>query len=175
MRKLLSAVDASSRVLAAIAGSCALLMMFCQVFSVVARYVFSYGIISVQEAVIYGHSTLFLFGSAYLLQINAHVRVDIFYGMMSPALRKRVNMSAMLLFVLPVCSVIAWTSWTYVSRAWGTLEGSPQSGGIPAIFLLKTGILVFSISIILQALAISIRLFNGEADELWIDHAEDAG
>lgn len=167
MNKLLTAIDTLSRTLATLAGGCALVMMFCQVFSVVARYVFSYGIISVQEAVIYGHSTLFLFGSAYLLQKNAHVRVDIFYGMLSPERRRLVDLIAMLFFVLPVCSVIAWMSWTYVARSWGTYEGSPQSGGIPAIFLLKTGILIFSISIALQAFAISCRLFKRDSDEDW--------
>lgn len=144
-------------------------MMFCQLFSVVARYVFSYGIISVQEAVIYGHATLFLLGSAFLLQKNEHVRVDIFYGMLSPGKRKIVDLTSMLLFVLPVCSVIAWTSWTYVTRSWGTFEGSPQSGGIPAIFILKTGILVFAISVALQAMAISARLIKNETDTPWQD------
>lgn len=167
MHKFTSTVDICNRTLAKVASVCAIVMMFCQVFSVVARYVFSYGIISVQEAVIYGHATLFLLGAAFLLQMNEHVRVDIFYGMMRAKHRRIVDIVAMLAFVLPVCGVIAWSAWTYVARSWGTLEGSPQSGGIPALFLLKSGILIFAISIALQAISIVAKLIDGNVDTAW--------
>lgn len=168
MEKLINFVELFNRKLAKLAGWAALIMMFCQVFSVVARYVFSYGISSVQEAVIYGHAILFLFGAAFLLQINQHVRVDIFYAMFNQRQKRIVDLIAMLGFVVPVSSVIAITAWVYVTRSWGVFEGSPQAGGIPAIFLLKTCILIFAVSVGLQALVTTTKLFVRDENTPWI-------
>ena len=75
---MLRSIHTTSRLLGLGAAWCAIAMMLFQAFSVVARYVFSYGIISVQEAVVYGHALIFMCGSAFLLQLNRHVRVDKF-------------------------------------------------------------------------------------------------
>lgn len=168
MEKIINFVELFNKRLAKFAGWTALIMVFCQVFSVVARYVFSYGISSVQEAVIYGHATLFLFGAAFLLQINQHVRVDIFYGMFNPKQKRIVDLIAMLGFIIPVSSVISITAWVYVTRSWGVFEGSPQAGGLPAIFLLKTCILIFAISVGLQALVTTAKLLMRDENSPWI-------
>ena len=167
MSGFLRGVDASSELLGRLAAWCALAMMFFQVSSVLLRYVFSYGLITFQEAVIYCHATLFLFGAAWVLKLNQHVRVDVFYDMMRPGVRRLVDAVALALFVLPVVALIGWASWDYVLRAWSTLEGSRQAGGIPAIFLLKTAILVFAVSVGLQAVALLARLIVGARAEGW--------
>lgn len=161
------AVDRFNRALGTVAGWCALLMMLAQVFSVVARYVFGFGIIAVQESVIYGHAVMFLFGAGFVLRENGHVRVDIFYAAMSNHARQAVDLVGLLCFVLPVVFVIFWLGLPYVARAWSTLEGSRQSGGLPLIFLLKTALLVFALSIALQAAAILVRLVTGQLEDSW--------
>lgn len=161
------AVDHLNRALGTIAGWCALLMMLAQVFSVVARYAFGYGIISVQESVVYGHAIMFLFGAGYVLRENGHVRVDIFYAAMTDRARRIVDLVGLLCFVLPVVIVIFWLGLPYVARAWSTLEGSRQSGGLPLVYLLKTALLVFAVSIALQALAILVRMVTGQLEGSW--------
>jgi TRAP-type mannitol/chloroaromatic compound transport system permease small subunit len=173
MDKIFSAIETINRTLGQAAAWCALVMLLAQAFSVVARYIFSYGIISVQEAAIYGHALIFLAGSALVLQANEHVRVDIFYGKMSPGLRRWVDLIALLLFVVPVAVTIFWVSLPYVLRAWSTLEGSRQAGGIPAIFLLKTAILVFAVSVGLQAIATALRLLRRQAVPGWTSDPAD--
>ena len=153
--------------LARAAAYCALLMMMAQVFSVIARYVFSYGLISIQESVIYGHSVMFLLGAAFVLRMNEHVRVDIFYDMFSPRVRHAVDLIGLVFFVVPVSVLILWVATPYVLRSWETLEGSRQAGGIPAIFLLKTAILIFAVSVMGQALALAAKLIGGHDDEAW--------
>lgn len=164
-------VDRFNRALGTVAGWCALMMMLAQVFSVVARYAFGYGIISVQESVIYGHAIMFLFGAGYVLRENGHVRVDIFYAAMSDRTRRIVDLLGLVFFVLPVVLTIFWLALPYVGRAWSTLEGSRQSGGLPFVYLLKTAILVFSVSVGLQAIAILIRLLTGRTEQAWKDPA----
>jgi TRAP-type mannitol/chloroaromatic compound transport system permease small subunit len=167
MDKALTAIDQANRWLGRVAAWCALVMMLAQAFSVVARYVFSYGVISVQEAAVYGHALIFLAGSALVLQTNEHVRVDIFYGRLSVRFRRWLDLAALLLFVVPVAVTIFWVSLPYVTRAWSVFEGSRQAGGIPAIFLLKTAILVFAVSVGLQALATALRLLRRQPPAGW--------
>lgn len=174
MLLFIEGIEKANRGLGRFVSWCALGMMLCQVFAVVARYVFSYGIISVQEAVVYGHALLFLLGSACLLQFNQHVRVDIFYQWFSPKSRRVIDLLSMLLFILPVVAVIAWVGFPYVVRSWETLEGSRQAGGLPAIFLLKTAILVFAGTLFLQALATTLRLVFHLSEPHWHNDETEA-
>lgn len=159
---MIGAIERLNRALGRVAAYCALAMMLAQIFSVVARYVFSFGIISVQELVIYGHALIFLLGAAFVLQENGHVRVDVFYGMLSARSRRIIDLIGLLLFVLPVAVLVLWYSWPYVMRSWSTFEGSRQAGGLPAIFLLKSAILLFALSLALQAIVTALRLIRGE-------------
>ncbi|KAJ56310.1 hypothetical protein ACMU_05020 [Actibacterium mucosum KCTC 23349] len=155
-------IEQVNRVLGRIAAYCALVMMLAQVFSVVARYVFSYGIISVQETVVYGHALIFLLGSAFVLQENAHVRVDVFYGAVKARTRRMIDIVGLAFFALPVALLILWYAYPYVARSWSTLEGSRQAGGLPAVYLLKSAILIFAASIALQVIATLARIFGGK-------------
>ncbi|MEO0959309.1 MAG: TRAP transporter small permease subunit [Pseudomonadota bacterium] len=167
MRGVIAGIEALNRGLARGVAWAALAMMLAQAFSVIARYVFSDGLIAVQEAVVYGHALLFLVGAAFVLQLNEHVRVDVFYAAYGRRTRRIVDLLALLVFTLPVVAVVLWVSVPYVVRAWATLEGSRQAGGIPAIFLLKTAILVFAVSVGLQALATALRLIRCERVAHW--------
>ncbi|MEM1344171.1 MAG: TRAP transporter small permease subunit [Pseudomonadota bacterium] len=167
MERVIGAVEALNRGLGRGVAWAALAMMLAQAFSVVARYVFSDGVIAVQEAVVYGHALLFLGGSAYVLQLNQHVRVDVFYAAYRPGLKRLVDLVALVVFVVPVVVVILWVSLPYIARAWESLEGSRQAGGIPGVFLLKTAIAVFAVSVALQALATALRLIRGQPAPGW--------
>lgn len=160
---VIETIERVNRWLGRAAAYCALAMMLAQIFSVVARYVFSYGIISVQETVVYGHALIFLLGAAFVLQENGHVRVDVFYGMLGERARRIIDLVGLVFFVLPVALVILWYSWPYVRLSWSTFEGSRQAGGLPAVFLLKSAILLFGASVGLQALATTLRLLRGES------------
>lgn len=169
MDRTIELVEAVNRRLGRGVAWAALAMMLAQAFSVVARYVFSDGVIAVQEAVVYGHALLFLGGAAYVLQLNEHVRVDVFYAGYGTRLRRIVDIVALLVFVLPVVLVILWVSVPYIVRAWESLEGSRQAGGIPGVFLLKTAIGVFAVSVGLQAAATTLRLVRGRSAPGWDD------
>jgi TRAP-type mannitol/chloroaromatic compound transport system permease small subunit len=164
---MIAAIETTNRALARIAAYCALLMMLAQVFSVIARYVFSYGLISVQESVIYGHAIMFLLGAAFVLRMNEHVRVDIFYDRFGLRARHMIDLVGLVLFVIPVAGLIIWVATPYVLRSWASLEGSRQAGGIPAIFLLKTAILVFGVSVFAQALATIAKIVLNQKDDPW--------
>ena len=129
-----------------------LLMVIVTFIVVVLRYVFDIGWIALQESVTYMHAMVFLVGASWTLQQEAHVRVDIFYSRFSPRTKAWVDLGGSLLMLLPVMVFVAWISWAYVIDSWGVFEGSREAGGLPAVFLLKSLILVMAAMLILQAL-----------------------
>lgn len=124
---------------------------------VLLRYAFDLGWIAMQESVTYMHAALFMLGAAYTLQRNGHVRVDIFYQKLSQRGRAWVDLLGTLLLLVPVCVFIAWVGWDYVLESWDVMEGSREAGGIPAVYLLKTLIIVMPVLMLLQGLAWILR------------------
>jgi TRAP-type mannitol/chloroaromatic compound transport system permease small subunit len=124
---------------------------------VVLRYGFSKGAIAAQESVLYMHATAFLLGSAFTLMTDQHVRVDIFYRQFSPRGKAWVNAVGHIVFTLPVCALIGWGSVDYVADAWRIREGSPEPGGLHAVYLLKTLIPAMAVLLVLQAISETLK------------------
>ena len=130
------------------------LFMVLIMFSIVVmRYLFNEGSIAVQESVMYMHAVVFMLGAAFTLKRDGHVRVDIFYGKMSDKGKASVNFFGNLLFLLPVCIFIFWSSWEYVTESWRIQESSREAGGLAWVYFLKTCILIMPVLLIMQALA----------------------
>jgi TRAP-type mannitol/chloroaromatic compound transport system permease small subunit len=134
-----------------------LLMVIVTFVVVVLRYVFDTGWIALQESITYMHAMVFLIGASWAVQQEAHVRVDIFYSRFSRRTRAWVDMLGSLLLLLPVMIFVGWISWEYVIDSWDVLEGSREAGGLPAVFLLKSLILVLAGLLILQAVVQVVR------------------
>ncbi|ADZ69256.1 TRAP transporter small permease subunit [Polymorphum gilvum] len=132
-------------------------IVFVQFAVVLLRYVFGVGSIWAQESILYMHGFLFMLTAGYSLAVNAHVRVDVFYREAAPAARAAVDLVGAVLFLLPMCVVIWVQSWPFVAMAWSILEGSRETSGIPAIFVLKTAILAYAGLLALQGLALILR------------------
>ncbi len=135
----------------------ALLMVIVQFIVVIMRYVFGIGSIFMQESIIYLHATVFMLGAGYTLLHNGHVRVDIFYREASPRRKAVVDLLGVMIFLIPVLALIWWGSWPYVANSWRVFEGSRETSGIQAVFLLKTVILVFVVLVVLQGISLAIR------------------
>lgn len=124
---------------------------------VVGRYVFNLGSVAVQESLIYINAMLFMLCASYTLRHDGHVRVDIFYGRASPRHRAWVNLLGTLLLLLPTCLFLIVWSWDYVQAAWRIREDSPEPGGLPWVFLLKSLIPLMAALLILQGAAEALR------------------
>lgn len=105
---------------------------------VVLRYLFDLGWIALQETVIYLHALIFMLGMVYALKHDGHVRVDVLYRYWSERGRTLVDLAGTVLFLIPLCLLILSQSWGYVGDAWQIKEGSSQTGGLPAVYLLKS-------------------------------------
>ena len=157
MLALVAALDAVSIWTGRVVSWCSLFMVVVTFLVVLLRYAFDLGWIAMQESVTYMHAALFMIGAAYTLQHNGHVRVDIFYQKLSPRGRAWVDLLGTLLLLVPVCGFIAWSGWDYVLESWDVIEGSREAGGIPAVYVLKSLIIVMPVLMLLQGLAWILR------------------
>ena len=136
-----------------------LFMALITVVIVILRYGFDVGSIALQESVLYMHGTLFMIGLAYAMQSDGHVRVDIIYSRLSASRQRWINVFGHLLFLIPLAIIMIVYSWDYVVASWRVQESSPDVGGMPGIFLLKSLIPLSACLIILQALCQLTKLF----------------
>ncbi len=135
---------------------CALALVAVQFVAVVQRYVFGVGWIWVEESIVYIHATVFMAGAAYTLLHDGHVRVDIFYAEATARQRAWVDLLGTVVFLWPVAGLIIAKAWPYVAASWSILEGSAETSGIPAVFFLKSLLLVFAGLMALQGLSMAL-------------------
>jgi len=144
----------------------AVAMVLLQFVVVVARYLFDAGAVMAQEAILYLFGTMFMLAMADTLASDRHVRVDMIYHGLSPRWRRRIDAAGILLFLLPLCLFMLWTSKDYVLSSWAAREASREAAGLPGVFVFKTVIPVALTLVILQALAVLFRCLRvgGRAD-----------
>ncbi len=85
------------------------------------------------------------------------MRVDIFYREAAPRTKAWVDLFGSLIFLLPVCGVFWWRSWPFVAQSWAVHEGSRETSGLQAIYLLKTELLLFAALMGLQGISMAIH------------------
>lgn len=127
-------------------------MMLSVTYFVIQRELFNGNSLMLQDGVNYMHATLFMLGVAYTLQVDEHVRVDIFYNKMSEQRQALVNCIGTVLFLLPLCVFMIYINTPFVSNAWKIKEASASAGGIPFVYLLKTVMLIMPVLLTIQAI-----------------------
>lgn len=134
-----------------------LAMVLLQFLVVLLRYGFNAGFIAMQESITYLHALVFMLGAAYTLKHEGHVRVDIFYRGMGERGRAWVDLLGTLLLLVPTFVFLIAVSWTTVFNSWALLEGSPEAGGLPLVFALKTVLLVMPVLMLVQSVSMVAR------------------
>lgn len=120
--------------------------------AVVLRYLFSAGTVWEQELEWHLLAPLILFGMSYALRHGEHVRVDILYARFSDRFKIFVDLVSAVL-VIAISALIIWFSIKYVLQAYVIDEGSPDPGGIPHRYLLKSLIPIGFTVLLLQGIA----------------------
>jgi TRAP-type mannitol/chloroaromatic compound transport system permease small subunit len=156
-RTIIGAIDGLNERIGRAVSWLTLLMVLVTFLVVVLRYAFDLGWIAMQESVTWMYALVFLLGAAYTLKHDAHVRVDIIYQRCSPATRAWIDLSGVLLLLLPMCGLVLWSSWEYVASSWGMGEGSREAGGLPGLYVLKSAIVLMGLLLLLQGIAVGLR------------------
>jgi TRAP-type mannitol/chloroaromatic compound transport system permease small subunit len=155
--RIADGIDRATSAIGRVAAWCSLYIVLAEFAVVVMRYALGVGSIRFQESVLYAHAALFMLAVAWTLQINSHVRVDVFYAQAAPRTRALVDLFGTIVFLFPVVTAVAVLSVPYVARSWTILEGSREAGGLPFVYLLKTLIPLFAVLLGVQGIAQIIR------------------
>jgi TRAP-type mannitol/chloroaromatic compound transport system permease small subunit len=78
----------------------------------------------------YLFAAVFMLGSGYAFLRNAHVRIDFISTRFSPRGRNWVDVFGILIFLFPLCYMMATLGWPLFERAWNTGEMSSNAGGL---------------------------------------------
>ena len=130
-----------------------LVMVLLTCLIVILRYLFNIGFIWMQELVRFFYAAVFLLCAAYTLAEDGHVRVDIFYSKLSIKNKYKINLLGSLIFLMPVCLITFYYSFSYVINSWTQLEGSLEERGLHAVFIMKTFIWIFSFMLFAQGIS----------------------
>mgnify|MGYP003307831914 FL=1 len=133
-------------------------MVLLMIVVIVSRYFFGIGRTDLQELVMYFHALVFLGCAGYVFNKDEHVRVDIFYRESSTKYKNLINSIFGFIFLLPVAAVIFIYSLEVIYASWGMKEVSTESGGLDYVYIQKTFILLFPLTLIAALINQLIKL-----------------
>ena len=136
-----------------------LLMVLVVFFDVVLRYLFRTSTVWLQESEWHLFGMVYLLAAGYTMLYDEHVRVDIVYSRWPSRKKAWSDFILYLVFFYPSAFMVMIMSWPFIRDSYKVLEGSPDPGGIPYRFLLKSVIIVGFALLTLQALSQSIKNF----------------
>lgn len=107
-----------------------------------SRYLFAASSNGWLEIQWYLFAGMVLLGGPYTLKMNEHVRVDLFYSMVSERARLWIDIVGAILFLLPICAILVYFTWPWFVESWRINESSSNAGGLvrwPVKILLPIG------------------------------------
>ncbi|MEA2935070.1 MAG: hypothetical protein QOD74_1716, partial [Variibacter sp.] len=112
----------------------------------------------------YLFAVMVLLGGPVTLRLNEHVRVDLFWGMMSERTRLWVDLVGTLLFLMPMCILLTYFTWPWFVESWRYSESSSNAGGLlrwPVKLLMPVGFALMA----LQGISEMIKRAGALVDE----------
>lgn len=143
------------RITGQIAAWTGLALVLLVAFNVLARYLFGFGTVALQELEWHVMAVSALFGMSYGLNQGEEVRVDVLYSKMRPRARAIVDLLGHTGLLCAAC-IIAWLCIAYVRSSYVINEGSPDPGGLGYRYVLKAALPLAFALLALQAAAMTI-------------------
>ena len=127
---------------------------------VLLRYVFNFSTASLYEMEWHLFAIIFLLASPYTLQKNKHVRVDVFYNNFSKRKKNIIDLIGNIIFLIPFSFIMFYTSLPFVEDSYSILESSPDPGGLPYRFIIKSIIPIAFFLLMIQGILNTIKNYN---------------
>jgi len=97
----------------------------------IVRKVFNMSSNAFLEAQWYMFSAIFLLCSAYTLQRNEHIRIDVIAGKLSKRAQTWIDILGTIFFLTPMALLIMVLSWKVFTMSYISNEVSTNAGGLP--------------------------------------------
>ena len=148
----------------------ALLVVVAQFEIVITRFIFSYEQAFMGDLVRFWYAALFLFGSAYALISEGHVRVDVLYAHFSARGKAWANGVGSIVMGIPLCWVILatgmWGKGSSLNSPLLSFEVSQQGYGMYVKYLMVGFLVTFAVTMLIQFMSYfleSVAELRGEA------------
>lgn len=105
--------------------------------SVISRYVFSEGSVTMEEIQWHISSAAWLIGLSYAFVHDSHVRVDVIHERLSLRRQAWVELLGLLLLALPFLAIGVYMSWPYFHESFLQGEVSQAPAGLPYRWAMK--------------------------------------
>jgi TRAP-type mannitol/chloroaromatic compound transport system permease small subunit len=94
------------------------------------RYAFDIGSNAWLELQWYLFAAVFMLGAGYVFLHDQHVRIDVVASRLPRRVQVWIDVVGIVLFLLPLCVFVAWTSLPSIGKAIATMEVSANPGGL---------------------------------------------
>jgi len=128
-------------------------------YDVFTRYILNESSIALQELEWHLFAVIFLMAASYTLIKDDHVRVDVFYSRFSKNKKAWINLLGSVFFLIPFCILVIYTSKDFVVNSFLFKETSPDAGGLPARYIIKSFIPISFIFLLLQGFSLAFKSF----------------
>lgn len=129
------------------------------IVDVISRRFFGTGSTMLQELEWHFHALLFLLCLGYAYVRNAHVRIDLVREHFTERSRNLLELAGCMLVLVPFCAIMIWYGVDIAWRAWEQGEGSPNPGGLPHWWIIKSAVPLGLLLLLVSGVAIAIRKF----------------
>jgi TRAP-type mannitol/chloroaromatic compound transport system permease small subunit len=142
------AIDRVNELLGRLANVLVLLSCLVSAGNAMARYAYDLSSNGWLEAQWYMFAVMVMFGAAYTLRRNEHVRVEIFYLYLSERGQLWLDLIGAVIFLIPVCVLLAVLSWPFFAQSFAVDEWSSNAGGLlrwPVKLVLPVGFALLAV------------------------------
>ena len=150
---------------------CALLLVLIVTYDVTTRYLgvpklFGLTSTKLQESEYWLHSFLIVLVVGYAYTKQSHVRIDLIRENLSDRTKYIIEVTGILMALIPYSFLGVWLSWPYVVRSYTSGEISKSQTGLTDLWILKSGLIILFILIGLAGVSQLIKSIVGLAGRL---------
>ena len=162
--RLAEGIDALNNAFAKIATWAILASCVISCGNAFIRFIFSNSSNGWLEIQWYLFAAAVMLGASNVLRLNEHVRVDLIYGQVSARRKVQIDLFGLIVFLLPVMSLMLVLSWPLFYDKWVIGEMSSNAGGLlrwPVWLMLPLGFFM----VLLQGISEIIKRIGWLRDE----------
>ena len=120
---------------------------------VIMRYGFNRGMVPLEELMWHLYAIAFMFGMAYAITNDSHIRVDIVHMSLSPKAQHIIEILGILFLLMPFLWVLFDHSLSWAMDAFRVNESSQNPTGLPYRWIIKSVVPISAFLMFLAALA----------------------
>tara|TARA_Y100000031_G_scaffold82455_1_gene90824 strand:- start:813 stop:1355 length:543 start_codon:yes stop_codon:yes gene_type:complete len=109
---------------------------------VILRYVFSKGLVRLEELQWHLYAVGIMIGLSYCAARDTHIRLDLLHQRFSQRGKEIVDLLGTVFLLMPMVIIVLMHSWPFVAQSFRLMEGSDSVVGLPYRWVVKSFLLI---------------------------------